>query len=83
MLGLTEELLSARGYKYERLDGSVRGNERQSAIDRFNRPGSDVFAFLLSTRAGGVGINLTSADTVIIFDSGEGMRGGGWHGHLL
>ena len=69
MLNLLEDLLSHRGYSYERIDGSVQGNERQAAIDRFNRPGSDVFAFLLTTRAGGQGINLTSADTVIIYDS--------------
>jgi hypothetical protein len=41
----------------------------QAAIDRFNKPGSTIFAFLLSTKAGGQGINLTAADTVIIFDS--------------
>jgi SNF2 family DNA or RNA helicase len=69
LLSLLEELLATRGYKYERLDGSVRGNERQAAIDRFNKPGSDVFAFLLSTKAGGQGINLVAADTVIIYDS--------------
>jgi chromodomain-helicase-DNA-binding protein 7 len=46
----------------------VQGNDRQLAIDRFNR-NEDSFVFLLSTRAGGVGINLTAADTVIIFDS--------------
>lgn len=69
MLGLLEEFLSGCGYKYERIDGSIRGNERQAAIDRFNKPGSDSFAFLLSTKAGGQGINLTAADTVIIFDS--------------
>ena len=60
----------------------MRGNERQAAIDRFNKPGSDVFAFILSTRAGGVGINLTAADTVVIFDSGEG-GGGGRGGSML
>lgn len=58
-----------RGYKFERIDGSVRGNDRQAAIDRFSKPDSDIFVFLLCTRAGGVGINLTAADTVIIFDS--------------
>ena len=51
----------------ERLDGRVSGNDRQKAIDRFNKDASS-FVFLLSTRAGGVGINLTAADTVIIFD---------------
>ena len=56
-------------YLYERIDGRVHGNLRQEAIDRFSRPDSDRFAFLLCTRAGGLGINLTAADTVIIYDS--------------
>lgn len=56
-------------YAYERIDGRVRGNLRQAAIDRFCKPDSDRFVFLLCTRAGGLGINLTAADTCIIFDS--------------
>ena len=56
-------------YPYERIDGRVRGNLRQAAIDRFSKPDSDRFVFLLCTRAGGLGINLTAADTCIIFDS--------------
>lgn len=56
-------------YPFERIDGNVRGDLRQMAIDRFSRPDSDRFVFLLCTRAGGLGINLTAADTVIIFDS--------------
>lgn len=47
----------------------MRGNLRQAAIDRFSKPDSDRFVFLLCTRAGGLGINLTAADTCIIFDS--------------
>lgn len=58
-----------KGYVYERLDGGIRGNERQASIDRFSKPGSDRFVFLLCTRAGGLGINLVAADTVIIYDS--------------
>merc|ERR1712124_43971 len=58
-----------RNYQYERIDGSKKGNERQEAIDRFSVPGSDKFVFLLCTRAGGLGINLTAADTCIIYDS--------------
>jgi len=54
---------------YERIDGRIRGNLRQEAIDRFSKPDSDRFVFLLCTRAGGLGINLTAADTVIIYDS--------------
>ena len=69
MLAILGEFLDARGFSFERLDGGVTGDARQAAIDRFCAPGSDTFAFLLSTRAGGVGINLTAADTVILFDS--------------
>lgn len=68
-LDLLAEYLTYRKYKYERIDGRVRGENRQAAIDRFSDKASDVFVFLLCTRAGGVGINLTAADTVIIFDS--------------
>ncbi|XP_067117973.1 chromodomain-helicase-DNA-binding protein 3 isoform X4 [Osmerus mordax] len=69
MLDLLEDFLDFEGYKYERIDGSVTGALRQEAIDRFNAPGACQFCFLLSTRAGGLGINLATADTVIIFDS--------------
>jgi len=69
VLDILEDYLNYRGYKHERIDGHVRGNDRQAAIDRFSRPDSDIFAFLLCTRAGGLGINLVAADTVIIFDS--------------
>lgn len=58
-----------RKYPYERLDGRIRGNMRQAAIDRYCKPDSDRFVFLLCTKAGGLGINLTAADTVIIYDS--------------
>jgi len=68
MLDIIQDYLHFRGYAYERLDGSVRGQERFVAVQQFsNDPES--FVFLLSTRAGGVGLNLTSADTVIFFDS--------------
>lgn len=69
MLDLLEDFLEAEGYKYERIDGAITGNVRQEAIDRFNAPGAPQFVFLLSTRAGGLGINLATADTVIIYDS--------------
>uniref|UniRef100_A0A8C5BC03 Chromodomain helicase DNA binding protein 6 n=1 Tax=Gadus morhua TaxID=8049 RepID=A0A8C5BC03_GADMO len=68
-LDILEDYLIQRRYTYERIDGRVRGNLRQAAIDRFSRPDSDRFVFLLCTRAGGLGINLTAADTCIIFDS--------------
>lgn len=66
-LDLLADYLAYRGYKFERIDGGVRGDLRQAAIDRFSS--GDAFVFLLCTRAGGVGINLTAADTVVIFDS--------------
>lgn len=65
----TSMLVRFCSYTYERIDGRVRGNLRQAAIDRFCKPDSDRFVFLLCTRAGGLGINLTAADTCIIFDS--------------
>lgn len=55
-------------WHYERIDGKVGGAERQIRIDRFNAKNSSRFCFLLSTRAGGLGINLATADTVIIYD---------------
>jgi len=69
MLDLLEDFLDGEGYKYERIDGSITGALRQEAIDRFNAEGAEQFCFLLSTRAGGLGINLYTADTVIIYDS--------------
>ncbi|KTF72697.1 hypothetical protein cypCar_00035817 [Cyprinus carpio] len=68
-LDILEDYLIQRRYTYERIDGRVRGNLRQAAIDRFSKVDSDRFVFLLCTRAGGLGINLTAADTCIIFDS--------------
>lgn len=61
--------MSYRGFQFQRLDGSTKADFRQQAMDHFNAPGSEDFCFLLSTRAGGLGINLATADTVIIFDS--------------
>ena len=68
-LATTPKLIYILRYLYERLDGRIRGTVRQEAIDRFSKPDSDRFAFLLCTRAGGLGINLTAADTVVIYDS--------------
>nr|CAH8853364.1 unnamed protein product [Trichobilharzia regenti] len=69
MLDLIADYLSLRGWGFQRLDGSIRGELRKQALDHFNSEGSTDFCFLLSTRAGGLGINLATADTVIIFDS--------------
>lgn len=69
VLDILEDFLQGLGYEFERIDGNIMGHLRQEAIDRFNAPGAPKFVFLLSTRAGGLGINLASADTVIIYDS--------------
>lgn len=69
MLDLLEDYCNYRKWQYERIDGKVGGAERQVRIDRFNSKNSSRFCFLLSTRAGGLGINLATADTVIIYDS--------------
>ncbi|XP_047075437.1 CHD3-type chromatin-remodeling factor PICKLE [Lolium rigidum] len=69
MLDLLEDYLSYRKWSYERIDGKIGGAERQIRIDRYNAKNSTRFCFLLSTRAGGLGINLATADTVIIYDS--------------
>nr|CAB3469615.1 unnamed protein product [Digitaria exilis] len=69
MLDLLEDYLSYKKWSYERIDGKIGGAERQVRIDRFNAKNSTRFCFLLSTRAGGLGINLATADTVIIYDS--------------
>uniref|UniRef100_A0A2K5LMQ5 Chromodomain helicase DNA binding protein 1 like n=1 Tax=Cercocebus atys TaxID=9531 RepID=A0A2K5LMQ5_CERAT len=67
MLDILQDYMDYRGYSYERVDGSVRGEERHLAIKNFGQ--QPIFVFLLSTRAGGVGMNLTAADTVIFVDS--------------
>lgn len=68
-LDILEDYLVYKKYPFERIDGRIRGNLRQAAIDRYSKPDSDRFVFLLCTKAGGLGINLTAADTVIIYDS--------------
>lgn len=69
MLDLLGDYMDYRGHNYQRLDGTIAAAPRRIAIDHFNAPDSNDFCFLLSTRAGGLGINLMTADTVIIFDS--------------
>ena len=69
VLDLLEDFLRFRNYAYERLDGSARAVDRNASVDRFNDPAYNRYVMLLSTRAGGLGLNLTSADTVIIYDS--------------
>ena len=55
--------------EYCRIDGGTAHEDRIAAIDEYNKPGSEKFIFLLTTRAGGLGINLTSADIVVLYDS--------------
>ena len=69
MLDILSDYLRLRGYHYQRLDGTIGSGARKIAIDHYNAPKSNDFCFLLSTRAGGLGINLMTADTVILFDS--------------
>jgi chromodomain-helicase-DNA-binding protein 7 len=69
MLDLLADYLFNKEYQFERIDGGVRGDERQIRIDRFNAPDSQSFVFLLCTKAAGIGINLGSANVVIIYDS--------------
>ncbi|XP_045481869.1 chromodomain-helicase-DNA-binding protein 1 [Harmonia axyridis] len=69
MLDILGEYLQLRHFQFQRLDGGIKGELRRQALDHFNAEGSQDFCFLLSTRAGGLGINLATADTVIIFDS--------------
>ncbi|KAJ4820885.1 chromatin-remodeling protein 11 [Rhynchospora pubera] len=69
LLDILEDYLMYRGYQYCRIDGNTGGEDRDASIEAFNRPGSEKFVFLLSTRAGGLGINLATADIVILYDS--------------
>ena len=66
---ILSDFCAMRNYLYQRLDGTVPSETRRKSIEHFNAPGSPDFVFLLSTRAGGLGINLETADTVVIFDS--------------
>ncbi|TXG71780.1 hypothetical protein EZV62_000359 [Acer yangbiense] len=69
LLDILEDYLMFRGYLYCRIDGNTGGEDRDASIESFNTPGSEKFVFLLSTRAGGLGINLATADVVILYDS--------------
>jgi SWI/SNF-related matrix-associated actin-dependent regulator of chromatin subfamily A member 5 len=69
VLDILEDYFRYTGYAYCRIDGNTSGESRDSQMDEFNEDNSSKFAFLLSTRAGGLGINLATADIVILFDS--------------
>jgi SWI/SNF-related matrix-associated actin-dependent regulator of chromatin subfamily A member 5 len=68
-LDIIQDYLLMRGYEFARLDGSTHRVNREVRITQFNKPKSNTFIFILSTRAGGEGVNLYTADTVILFDS--------------
>lgn len=67
VLDILEQFLNIHGHKYLRLDGATKIEQRQILTDRFNHD-SRILCFILSTRSGGLGINLTGADTVIFYD---------------
>ncbi|KAF2095250.1 hypothetical protein NA57DRAFT_44994 [Rhizodiscina lignyota] len=69
IMNIMEDFLRLRGISYLRLDGSTKSEDRSELLRLFNAPDSPYFMFLLSTRAGGLGLNLQTADTVIIYDS--------------
>ncbi|XP_058208498.1 probable ATP-dependent DNA helicase CHR12 isoform X2 [Rhododendron vialii] len=69
LMDILEVYLQLHDFKYLRLDGSTKTEERGTLLKQFNAPDSPFFMFLLSTRAGGLGLNLQTADTVIMFDS--------------
>ncbi|KAI7825426.1 P-loop containing nucleoside triphosphate hydrolase protein [Kickxella alabastrina] len=71
MLNVLESVFKVWSIDYCRLDGQTKVDERQTMIDEFNRPGNKLPVFLLSTKAGGFGINLTSANVVVIYDAGN------------
>ncbi|GMF14436.1 unnamed protein product [Phytophthora fragariaefolia] len=68
MLDILESFMSRLGHACCRLDGTTGVAERQQRLDAFNAPNSELFAFLLTTRAGGIGVNLVGADRVVVFD---------------
>ncbi|KAG6840217.1 hypothetical protein C0991_008138 [Blastosporella zonata] len=69
VLDILEDYCLFRQYKYCRIDGGTAHDDRIVAIDEYNKPDSEKFIFLLTTRAGGLGINLTTADIVVLYDS--------------
>jgi SWI/SNF-related matrix-associated actin-dependent regulator of chromatin subfamily A member 5 len=69
ILDIMEDYMHMRGFQYCRIDGNTTYDDREERIDAYNKPDSEKFLFLLSTRAGGLGINLQTADVVILYDS--------------
>ncbi|KAK3715437.1 transcriptional regulator [Vermiconidia calcicola] len=69
IMNIMEDFMRLRDHSYLRLDGATKADDRSELLKQFNAPDSPYFCFLLSTRAGGLGLNLQTADTVIIYDS--------------
>ncbi|KAG7318319.1 hypothetical protein KOW79_018074 [Hemibagrus wyckioides] len=69
LMTIMEDYFAYRNFLYLRLDGTTKAEDRATLLKKFNDEGSQYFIFLLSTRAGGLGLNLQAADTVVIFDS--------------
>lgn len=69
MLDILEDYCIYRKYNYCRLDGNTELDDREKYIEEFTAPGSDKFIFLISTRAGGLGLNLMTANIVVLYDS--------------
>ncbi|XP_051922830.1 probable global transcription activator SNF2L2 [Hippocampus zosterae] len=69
LMTIMEDYFGYRNFQYLRLDGTTKSDDRALLLKKFNEAGSQYFIFLLSTRAGGLGLNLQAADTVVIFDS--------------
>uniref|UniRef100_A0A8C7D6D5 SWI/SNF related BAF chromatin remodeling complex subunit ATPase 2 n=1 Tax=Oncorhynchus kisutch TaxID=8019 RepID=A0A8C7D6D5_ONCKI len=69
LMTIMEDYFAYRNFLYLRLDGTTKSEDRAALLKKFNEKGSQYFVFLLSTRAGGLGLNLQAADTVVIFDS--------------
>jgi len=67
MLDILEDYLFYKSFDYVRIDGNITGTERQEKIDAFNAPGSKLFVFLLSTRAGGLGMTLGQSNLLFFF----------------
>ena len=75
MLDILEDYLTYKGYEFVRMDGSTNRVQRTLDLRVFNRPRSSIFIYLMSTRAGGLGLNCQTADTVILYDSDWNPQG--------
>jgi chromodomain-helicase-DNA-binding protein 1 len=76
MLQILSDYCRVRGFPFQRLDGSMLNDLRVRAVDHYNAPESTDYVFLLSTRAGGLGVNIATVDTVIMFNSDRNPQNG-------